>query len=60
MSGTLLTDGLILKIILKSFHCAEGHLMQGLSILSLEKVLFHIFFLLKFNNINSTLLPRRK
>lgn len=35
--------------------------MQGVITLSLEKVLFHIiFFLLKFNSLNSTLPLREK
>lgn len=35
--------------------------MQGVISLSLEKVLFHIiFFLLKFNSLNSTLPLREK
>lgn len=44
MSGASLIVSLTLKMIFKVSHPAEGHWVQGLEILSLEKTLFHFFF----------------
>ena len=63
MSGTSLTDGLTLKIILKSFPnmciMQKDIKCKGDKFFLWRKYCF-TFFLLKFNSLNSTSLPRRK
>ena len=59
MSGTSLTDGLTLKIILKFSIVQKDIKCKGNKFFLWRKYCF-TFFLLKFNSLNSTSLPRRK
>lgn len=60
MSGAFLIDGLTLKIVLKRFPSCRRTLVARVVTFFLWRKYCFTIFLLKFNSLNSTSLPRRK